>query len=353
MLRFPKMPALPALLACALFPLPSALRAETPATSAPLFSDPVVATGKGFEIKRSELDDAFINYSANAVASGSTIPEADRPVVRSKLLENLIINKILLQRATPEDKTAVAKLVDQEIAQARSNAPSPELFDQRIKAQGLTLAEVRDQEMKKQLSQRVLVHDITNGIIIPEADIKQFYATNSKDFQLPERVRAAHLLISTQDPVTQEPVPPDTKKEKLRLAQQLKARADKGENFAALVKQYSDDPGSKSKGGEYTFRRGQMVPEFEAAAFSMKTNQISDLVETKFGYHIIKLLEKFPPSTVDFAKAEPDIRNFLTEQRAKKELPAYLDKLKAAASVKILNQSDAKPDAGKSSPAAK
>jgi parvulin-like peptidyl-prolyl isomerase len=76
-------------------------------------------------------------------------------------------------------------------------------------------------------------------------------------------------------------------------------------------------------------------------------------VETKFGYHIIKLLEKFPPSTVDFAKAEPDIRNFLTEQRAKKELPAYLDKLKAAAGVKILNQNGAKPDAGKSSPAAK
>jgi peptidyl-prolyl cis-trans isomerase C len=353
MIQFPKSPAWLVLLACALLQLPSALRAETPDKAASLFGDPVVATGKGFEIKRSQLDEAFINYSASAEASGSPIPEAARSEVRSKLLEKLILSKILLLKATPDDKMAITKLVDQELAKARSNAPSPADFDQRIKARGLTMEQVRDQEVDSLLAQRVLVHDLTNGITIADADVKNFYETNLAKFQLSERVRAAHILIATQDPLTHEPLPVDAKKEKLKLATDLKARADKGEDFTTLVKQYTDDTASKDKGGEYTFKRGQMVPEFEAAAFSMKINQISDLVETKYGYHIIKLLERMPATTVDFAKAEPDIRNYLTEERAKKGQEAYLEKIRAAADVKILDKDGAKAEAGKSSPPVK
>jgi peptidyl-prolyl cis-trans isomerase C len=352
MIRLPRTPALPALLACALLQLPATLHAE-PDKAASLFSDPIVATGKGFEIKRSQVDDAFINYNANVVASGSTIADGDRAMVRSKLLDQLVINKILIQKATADDRAVVLKKVDDYIARVRSNAPSPEAFEQQIKATGLTLAEVRDKMQEEQLCQRILVHETTNGIIIADADIKKFYQDHPDDFQRPERVRATHLLVSTLDPVTHDALPPDKKKEKLKLATQLKARADKGEDFAALVKQYSDDPGSKDKGGEYTFKRGQMVPEFDAAAFTMKVNQISDLVETKFGYHIIKLLEKFPATTVEFAKAEPDIRGYLTEQEAKKGLPAYLEKLKASADVKILVQGDAKAGGGNFSPASK
>ena len=101
MIRFLKSPAWPVLLACALLQLPATLRAQAPDKSASLFGDPVVATGKGFEIKRSQLDDAFINYTAGAEASGNAVPEAERPIVRSKLLDNLIVSKILLLKATP------------------------------------------------------------------------------------------------------------------------------------------------------------------------------------------------------------------------------------------------------------
>jgi len=353
MIRFLKTPVLPVILACALLQHPAILRAAPPDSSTALFSDPVVATGKGFEIKRSQLDDAFINYNASVVASGRTIPDQQRSEIRSKLLDHLIINKILIQRATADEKALAKKQVDEFIAQARTNAPTPEAFDQQIKATGMTLDQVRDRMEEDRLCHSILVHEATNGIVIADGDVKKFYQDNPAKFQTPERVRAAHILISTQDAVTHEPMPPDKKKDKLKLANELKARTEKGEDFAALVKQYSDDPGSKNKGGEYTFPRGQMVPEFEAAAFSMKTNQVSDPVETQFGYHVIKLLEKLPPSTEDFAKAEPAIRDYLTEQEAEKALPAYLDKLKLAANVKILDSADAKAAAGKDSPAPK
>jgi parvulin-like peptidyl-prolyl isomerase len=157
---------------------------------------------------------------------------------------------------------------------------------------------------------------------------------------VPERVHVAHILISTLDPVTQNPLPLDQKMEKQKLARSLKDRAEKGEDFAKLVKQYSDDPGSKDKGGEYTFAKDhEMVPEFEAAAFSLKVNQISDPVETKYGFHVIKLIEKLPPKTEQFAEVSPRIRDYLIGQQADKSLPAYLAKLKTDANVKIVDQS--------------
>jgi predicted transcriptional regulator len=141
-----------AVLAGLLLQLPATLRAQPADKSASLFSDPVVATGKGFEIKRSQVDDAYIDYSAAEAARGRTVPEQDRAEIRAKVLDHLIISKILLQKATEDDKSNVLKLVEAEIAQARSNAPSPAAFDQQIKAKGLTLAQVRDQEVEKPLT---------------------------------------------------------------------------------------------------------------------------------------------------------------------------------------------------------
>jgi len=344
-----KSSAWPALLAGACLQLPPAVRAAPPDSSAALFTDPIVATGKNFEIKRSQVDDAYIDYNAALVASGRAIPEQERALVRSKVLEHLIMSKILLQKATPDDKTNVLKMVDDEINQARTNAPSPEAFDEQLKAKGMTLAQVRDQAVENQLFRRVLLREASNNIPIADAEVTNFYRDNPDQFKIPERVHVAHILISTVDPVAQQPLPLERKKEKLKLANELKARAEKGEDFAALVKQYSDDPGSKHKGGEYTFARGNMLLEFEAASFSMKVGQISDPVETKFGYHIIKLLEKMPASTEDFAKAEPAIREYLTE----KGLPALFEKLKTAADVKIVDPAGAKPDAVSSAPAPK
>jgi peptidyl-prolyl cis-trans isomerase C len=344
-----KSPAWPAILTCALLQFTATVLADPPDKAAALFSDPIVATGKGFEIKRSQVDEAYIDYSAAVAASGRTIAEQQRALVRSNVLEHLIISKILLQKATEDDKTNALKLVEEEIAQARTNAPSPEAFDEEIKAKGMTLAQYRDQAVERQVIQRVLLREATNNIVIADADVKKFYQDNPDKFKIPERVRVAHILISTQDPAAQQALPPEKKKEKLKLANELRARAEKGEDFAALVKQYSDDPGSKSNGGEYTFSKGQMLPEFEAASFSMKVNQISDPVETRFGYHVIKLLEILPASTEEFAKAESSIHEYLTEQG----LPAYFDKLKAASDVKILDQAGATPDSGTPAPVTK
>ena len=179
---------------------------------------------------------------------------------------------------------------------------------------------------------------------ISDADAKKFYEDNPSKFEQPEMVRASHILISTKDPMDMNPnfsqrkdLPDSEKAAKRKQAEDLLKRARAGEDFAKLAKEYSDDPGSKDKGGEYTFPRGQMAPEFEAAAFSLKTNEISDLVTTQFGYHIIKLSEKIPAKQVEFDKVKDRIKSYLAQQEIGKKAPDFFAKLKKDANVEILD----------------
>ena len=151
-------------------------------------------------------------------------------------------------------------------------------------------------------------------------------------------VRASHILLMTTDPKTNAELTEEQKAAKHKEMEGLLTRARAGEDFAKLAKEYSEDPGSKDKGGEYTFPRGQMVPEFEAAAFSLGTNQVSDIITTRFGYHIIKLSEKIPAKKVDYAKAAANIKDGLTQQAMQKQFPDYIAKLKKDAGVEILDE---------------
>src|SRR4030095_7139203 len=139
-----------------------------------------------------------------------------------------------------------------------------------------------DQATAEAVVKRELKVDVT------DADVKKFYDENPSRFEQPEMVRASHLLLGTRDTANQVELPEDKKAAKRKLAEELVKRARDGEDFAKLAKEYSEDPGSKDNGGEYTFPRGQMVPEFESAAFSLGTNQISEIVTQQFGYHVIK-----------------------------------------------------------------
>jgi peptidyl-prolyl cis-trans isomerase C len=308
-----------------------------------IFPDPVIATGKGFQIKRSQLDDAYMNYNTSLAASGGSIPEDRRAEVRSNLLQHLILTQILLQKATAADRAEVGKEVDDNIATARRTAPSPQAFDAQIKASGMTLAQVRAKAVDEQICKTVIQRATTNGIQITDAAAKKFYDENPDKFQQPDMVRVSHILVSTIDPVTQTPLSAEQKKAKLQLAESLRDRAKKGEDFVTLVEKYSDDPGSKEKKGEYKFARHQMVPEFEAAAFSMKEGQISDPVETRYGYHVIKLLEKIPARHEEFSEVKQKIKDYLLAQEAQKLLPAYLDKIRSEADVALLDPDTGKP----------
>lgn len=313
------------------------------ATAKPATGD-VLAKAKNFVVKESEVADAFIDYKANLAATrGQTIPEDQRAMVESNLLDRIIVTKVLTGRATDADKAKAKESTEKLIANARKQFPTEEAFERQLQATGMSPDQFHSRAYEQTLCETVVERELKSKIKITDEEAKKFYDENPARFERPENVRAAHVLISTVDKDTQKPVPDNVKKEKEKLAKEIKARAEKGEDFAKLVKEYSDDPGSKDKGGEYTFARGEMVPEFEAAAFSLKTNQISDVVETRFGYHIIKLLQKIPAEKISFEKVLPDLKEGLVQQEAQKQVPDYFAKIKKEAGVEIIGESKNKP----------
>ncbi len=188
-----------------------------------------------------------------------------------------------------------------------------------------------------EIAKSVLVRELK--INVSDDAVKKFYDENPAQFEEPEMVRASHILLSTVDPKTGKELSDTQKAAKHKLAEDLLKRARAGEDFAKLAKEYSEDPGSKDNGGEYKFPRGQMVKEFETAAFGLKTNEVRDIVTTQFGYHIIKLSQKYPAHKVELAEVSTKIKDYLTQQAMKKEAPAYLDGLKKQADVQILDDS--------------
>jgi parvulin-like peptidyl-prolyl isomerase len=251
------------------------------------------------------------------------------------------MNKILPQKATEDEKTRTRDEVAKYLDAKRKAAPSEQVFQQEISASGKTLEQIQAAFLEKQLARAVLIRELAPSNAISDAAARNFYddEKNATNFAIPELVHVAHILISVIDPATRQPLPPAQKREKENLAQEILAKAVKGEDFAALAKLYSDDTSTREQGGEYTFSRHSTAPQLEpfaAAAFSLKTNQISDLVETPYGYDIIKLLEKLPPSKRPFDQVSAVIRDYLADAEISKRLPAYIPKVEAEYGVKFL-----------------
>ena len=309
--------------------------AAAPAKSADLFEDKTIVKGKGFEIKRSQLDDAVTSIRSTAIARGQTIPPEQMTMMEQQVLERLIQIQLLLAKASDPDKAKGEETSGKRFENVKTRAGSQETLNRQLKSVGMTPETLRSKMLEEATAEAVLERELK--IQVTDEDVKKFYDENPSRFEQPEMVRASHILLNTKDSATGAELSDAQKTVKRKQMEDILKRARAGEDFAKLAKEFSEDPGSKDQGGEYTFPRGKMVPEFEAAAFSLKTNQVSDIVTTQFGYHIIKLSEKLPAKKMELAKVSQDIKDYLKGQAVQKLLPDYMEKAKKEAGVEILD----------------
>jgi peptidyl-prolyl cis-trans isomerase D len=147
---------------------------------------------------------------------------------------------------------------------------------------------------------------------VPQTDVQRYYNANIEQYQTPEQVRASHILLNTAG------------KDEAAVRQQAEsilAQAKAGADFAELAKKFSEDEGSKVTGGDLNyFGRGRMVPEFEASAFTLEPGQISDLVKTQYGFHIINVVDKKPAVTQSLEEVRPQIQQLLAMQIADQQI---------------------------------
>jgi peptidyl-prolyl cis-trans isomerase C len=326
--------------------------ATAPAKPAPrlddLFAGQLVAKGKNLEIKRSQLDEAMVNIKAGAVAQGRTIPPEHLSMLEQQVLQRLIQIQLLLSQATDADKGAGKTSTAQRIDAIKTRAGSDENLNRQLKAAGTTLDELKIKMAEEATAEYVLERALK--IEVTPEQVKKFYDDNPSKFEKPERVRVSHILITTKDPkdttgnpAQQKDLPDDQKKAKRKQIDDLLKRARAGEDFTKLAKEFSEDPAVKQNDGEYTFsREDPFVAEFKAAAFALaKPNDISDVVTTMFGYHILKLNEKIPAKKIELAEVSNDIHDYLVQQamqEKRSEMKDYTDKLSKDAGVEILDE---------------
>ena len=332
---------MPALAAPSLSTNTAASSTSTADAMTTLFGDPVLAKATGFQIKRSQLDQYASNARTQATASGQQLPENFDAIV----LNELVTIQMLLQKATPADKAQGKLESDEQYTNMMSRLPSPDALERELKLSGMTVEQLRDNATEEATAKITLKREL-HVSVTPE-EVREAYTNHESNFEMPERVHVQHILLLTIDPSTKTPLSTNAIAEKRKLIDDLLKRVKAGEDFSALAKQYSEDPGSKANGGELQkFGRGDMVPEFESVAFSMKPGEISDVVTTMYGFHIIKMLDRSPAKKFSFTEPIPEANNDTPEiictrgleaQKIKQQAPAYVTKLRKEMDVEILD----------------
>ena len=288
----------------------------------------ILARVNGEAIERWELESAVRDVEARA---GAPMPAEQRNEVLRGLLEQLVSMHLLAQEARTRNVTVADADVKGRIDQARQGFQSEDAFQKALAANGGSIDRMQQDITRRLQISKLLDQEITPKVSVQDNDIKAFYDQNLERFKESDSIRASHILIA---------IPPNAS---AADKQQARAKADavlkkvqSGADFAQLARAESQDRGSAENGGDLGFfGKGQMVPAFEAAVFNLKPGEVSPVVETQFGFHIIKHQEQRAARTTPLAEVNQQIAQYLRAQQGEEKTAAFVEQLKAKAKVEM------------------
>ncbi len=265
-------------------------------------------------------------------AVGPEETEHRRADMMRQSLQTLIDERLLGEQLKNANITVSEQDLDDTIRDVmRNNGIADEkVFEMALEKEGLTLEGYR-QKLREQLEKTKLLRLKVNAQIkITDSEIDDEYQREYGSATGDEEVRARHLLVKVDKDAT-----PEQRERALSQAKMLARRAQAGEDFSKLAREYSDGP-SASRGGELGwFKRGEMVPSFEAAAFAQPKGGVSDPVLTQFGYHVIQLEDRRRSAPPNLAKVKEQIRQKLAQRQMEKLTADYLKGLRKDAAIEI------------------
>lgn len=289
----------------------------------------VVARVNGEPIDRAEFEMAIRTLEAQARGA---VPPEQRDSVYRQVLDRLIGYRLLVAEAKRRNVAPAPWEIDRQLGEIQKQFPTPEAFQDSLKQQGTTLERLREDTVERLAINAMLQAEVDPQIAIDDAAARSFYDANRARFREGEGVRASHILIQAP------PGMGETERLTAKaLIESIQDDLKKGRAFAELAKIHSQDPGSAAQGGDLGFfARGQMVPAFERAAFSLKKGQTSGIVETSFGYHIIRVTDYRPERELSFDDVKGQIGEFLLQQQREEKSEAFIGQLRGKAKVEIL-----------------
>ena len=289
-----------------------------------------VAIVNGTAISQEELNREMIPVNEQLEATGNDLSDSDMAFLKARVLEEKIIKyELLYQECQKEGVEISEEEINNRLEKEKSGFSSDEEFLQRLNELGMD-EEYYTFQIKRTLSIQRLINQKFKPTIT-DNEARKYYNANSDEFNQEEQVRASHILISVDSGADQ--AEKDAAKKQI---EDILKMARNGEDFASLAQKYSQCPSSSQGGDLDFFDKGEMVKPFENAAFSMEPGEVSDVVETDFGYHIIKVTDRRGPQT--FEEAIDDIKKtigkekiadsyaeFYSDVRDKAEVEVFLD----------------------------
>jgi len=310
---------------------------DAPATEAqPAEAEPVpaelpdvLARVNGESVTKAEFEQALMALEQRA---GRQVPEEQRNLVYREVLDQLVGFKLISQEALARKVNVPDAELNEQLEVFKQHFGAPQEFEQALAEQQMTLEQFKEQTRSEIRMAKIMETEVEANVSVQPAAITDFYQKNPEQFAQPERVRASHILITVDGDADA-----DTKEQARTRAADILTQVRTGGDFANLAKEHSQDQGNAATGGDLGFfARGQMVGAFERAAFALTPGQISDLVETPFGFHIIKVEEKEAGKILALEDVRPQLEEFLKQRQRQEKTQAFVDNLKAKGTVEIL-----------------
>lgn len=267
-------------------------------------------------------------YNRRLQSQGMQIPEHLQVQVRKEVIVELVNRELIFQESIKKGVAIEPEQVEKELDAIKQRYPDKKEFDAIMGSMKMS-----EERLKSQIAQRsaitaLIEQEIVSKIEISDADVQSFYDDNTQLFERPEEVRASHILIKVAQDAGQE-----EKAEARKALAEIRKKAEAGDDLAELAGAHSQCPSAQNGGDLGYFPKGKMVPAFEKAAFELELDKVSDIVETDFGYHLIKVTDRRAAGTVSFDEVRPRIATNLRNERIQADLVEYLEQLRESATI--------------------
>ncbi len=256
--------------------------------------------------------------------------EADYRDRQKDLLRDLIDQQLLIQRAKDQGVSVEADVVKRlDEVRKQNNLQSLEELEKAVEGEGISWDDYKSQIRNNLLTQEIIRREMGSRIIIPEDDVKKYYDEHQQEFVRPEQVVLGEIFLSTEKKT------PEESAVIMRKAEDYLNRLKKGEDFAEMAKRYSEGSTAKDGGGLGVFEPGQLEKQLKDATFSLPKNGLTDIIQTKTGFEILKVLDHFQAGLQPLEKVRRDIENEIYMKKMQPALREYLAQLREESYVTV------------------
>ena len=306
----------------------------------------VVAKVNGVELTSELLQREFFAFRFQSKQKGKKIEPNEEYGIARELLKSAVARELVVQKARSLGIVITEKQVDLQLQSIENEFPSHELFITALAFQHLSIASLKEKIQRTLLEDELMRREIAPKVKVSDASIEKYYKKNRARFTKPVLYLMRHILIKTitaadkaEDKLSQKKADRLTKiinEEAKEKIDSLLKKLEQGENFSDLAKRFSEDIASQEKGGLLgQLHPDSTIPEISKEMVKLKEGKSSGVVQSNFGYHILKLDEIIPSTLIPFSETKTDIMNLLMKKETKKLFTSYIEDLGNNAKIEV------------------